>query len=439
MWITYEFLFLIGLVFYLPRALCRRRLPHAGWSMRLGRYPNALIEKLRGRNTLWVHAVSVGEVLAVRPLVRALAQSSPDRPLVLSTTTPGGFEVASKSLPDGGVSIFVPLDLRRCVTAALKVVRPSILLLIESELWPVLIRETKRRGVPVVLVNGRISGRAFSRYRLVKRLAARLLDQIDLFLMQSQADADRILALGAPSSRVVVTGSLKWDASLGARPTPQAIKETATHLGLNGHEAIIVAGSTHRGEEDVLLEAIRTLRSAGAVRQQIRLILAPRHLERLAEVEMLVRQHGFTGLRLSQPLASGGSWEVGLVDTFGQLPRYYSLAAVVFIGGSLIPHGGQNPLEASSLGKPVIFGPSMHNFTEIAEQLVAHGAGRQVSGKETLRSTLEELLTNTTLADEMGKRARALTESSQGAVQRTLEALKPLLSRTAFQINIRNA
>ena len=424
MWVLYELLLLIGLVLLLPKALWRRRLPHRGWSMRLGRYPQSVVAALGGTPSIWVHAVSVGEVQAAGPVLQALHQAYPTSPLVLSTITPGGFQVASRLLAGiGGTSIYFPLDLRGCVTRALDTLRPRALLLVESELWPVTIRLAAARGIPIALVNGRVSLRAFQRYLAIKPLVVGMLHHVDLFLMQSQADADRLIQLGAPADRVRVTGNLKWDASLGSRPEPKAVQALTARLGCHGQDTLIVAGSTHRGEERMVLEAFRALRSS---RAGTRLILAPRHLERIAEVETLARHAGFTALRLSQAQPTA-PWDVGIVDAFGQLASYYSLATVVFIGGSLVPHGGQNPLEAASLGKPVVFGPSMHNFEAIAHQLLAHHAARQLTGGERLKSLLEELLDHPEEAEAMGRRAQTLTEQFRGATQRTLEALRPLL------------
>ena len=423
MWWFYEVLLVIGLLLYLPKALWRRRLPHRGWSMRLGRYPRRVTAPLRGHRPVWIHAVSVGEVLAVRPLLRALAGCRPREPLVLSTVTPSGFALATTQIDERGAAIYFPLDLRACVARSLAAIHPQALLLVESELWPTMIRLARARGIPIALVNGRISPRAFRRYQWVAPWLAGVLGRVDLFLMQSQADADRIVQLGAPTKRVRVAGSLKWDASLGARPDAQAISEAARRLGLNGHEVVIVAASTHRGEEAAALSAFRALR---ADHPRARLIIAPRHLERLAEVDGLIREAHLAAARFSQP-PSNVEWDVGVVDTFGQLPLYYGLATVAFIGGSLIPHGGQNPLEATSMGKPVIFGPFMHNFAEIAWQLTAHRAARQLADGAELTETLRELLAHPAEAEAMGRRAQELTERSRGTTQRIVAMLQPLL------------
>ena len=372
MWLLYECVLILFFLLYLPKALWRRRLPHRGWRMRLGRYPASVRQALTGRPVIWLHAVSVGEVLAARPLLEGLAAARPADALVVSTVTPSGFQLASTQRLAASTVIYFPLDLRACVARSLETIRPRALLLMESELWPVMIRLAKVRGTAVAVVNGRISPRAFRRYRWVKRWFQGILNDVDLFLMQSQLDADRLLQLGAPPAKIRVVGSLKWDASLGARPTPEALQTAAQRLGLNGRQSVLVAGSTHRGEERPILQAFQALRNR---HPHLRLIIAPRHLERLSEVEQLAQDAGSTAVRLSTMPVSG-AWDVGIVDTFGQLPTYYGLAAAVFVGGSLIPHGGQNPLEPASLGKPVIFGPSMHNFAEIAQQLLERRAAR---------------------------------------------------------------
>ena len=425
MWILYETLFLIGLLLYLPKAVWRKRLPHQGWVMRLGRYPSSLKERLSDRQTIWVHAVSVGEVLAVRPLLRRLAQTYPDQPLVLSAITPSGYQLAATQVDHDGVAIYFPLDLRWCVRRALNTLRPRMLLLVDSELWPLTIHLTKARGVPVVVVNGRISPRTFRRALWFKPWVAPMLAKVDLFLMQSQVDADRLHQLGVPAEKVRVVQSLKWDASVHTRPTSQDLQETAARIGIQPHETIIVAGSTHRGEETAVLHAFHAWRGAG---KTARLIIAPRHLERLTEVEALIRNAGYASVRFSQGISTS-RWDVGLVDTFGQLPRYYGLATIVFVGGSLIPHGGQNPLEAASLGKPILFGPFMHNFADIAQQLTTNRAARQLSNAAECTSALHALLANPVDAQAMGRRAQELTTRCQGATQRTLDALTLLLSR----------
>ncbi len=424
MWLIYEFLLLLGLLVYIPKAVWRRRLPHRGWLMRLGRYPATVRERLGKGSAIWIHAVSVGEVMAAQPLIQKLLTNYPQTPLVVSTITPAGFQVASRIAGERVVVIFAPLDFRFAVRRALALIQPRIVLLMESELWPTLIQLTKARGIPLVVVNGRVSQRAYQRSLRVKRWLAPFVQRLDLCLMQTDADAKRLIRMGAVKERVQVLGNLKWDAGVAARP-PQAAWDTLRHqLGLQPDEPVIVAGSTHRGEETELLNAFHTVR-AGI--HAARLIIAPRHLERVGEVEQLIRQRQLAGQRTSRLLETPGRWDVAIVDTLGQLPTYYGLATVVFVGGSLIPHGGQNPIEPASLGKPVLVGPWMHNFSEITERLLTHQAAWQVHSGSELTTHLTRLLTDGAAAAMMGRRAQELTEESLGCAQRTLDALSPFL------------
>ncbi len=425
MWLVYEILLAIAFLCYVPKALMKRRLPHRRWSMRLGRYPQHVRTRVEGRDVIWIHAVSVGEVMAVQPLIWELRAREPAILVVLSTITPTGFAVASNCLGTQGVVIYAPLDFRFAVRRALETIRPRLLLLVESELWPALTRLTNAQRIPVAVVNGRISARAYRRYRWVKPWLKRMLDAVDLFLMQSEEDAARITGMGAEGRRVRVQGSLKWDASLATRPKRGAGEELAARLGVRPDEIVLVAGSTHRGEETTVLEACRVLRKR---RTAVRLVIAPRHVERIGEVEALVREQGLSVQRASAITPASGPWDVAVVDTFGTLPAYYGIATVAFIGGSLIPHGGQNPLEAASLGKPVIFGPSMENFAEIAGQLLSHEAAIQLRHRSDFVSTLKDLLDNPAKALAMGQRARDLVEHLSGTSRRTCDALKPLLT-----------
>ena len=420
----YEILFTLGYLAYIPGALLRKRLPHAGWTMRLGRYPQAILENLRGSKNIWVHAVSVGEVLSSRPLLNALADRKPQDKRIVSSITPGGFSLAERYVQKQGVAIYWPFDLTVCTERALAALRPRLLILMESELWPTMIRQARIRGVPVVVVNGRMSERTFRRYRRFRSLFNGMASSINQFLMQSKLDADRLTGLGVDPRKVIVTGNMKWDASAAAKPSPQEVQARKAQLGLSDAIPLVVAGSTHRGEEEAVLDAWQALQNKA---RPVRLIVAPRHLERLEEVERLILRRGAGCARLSS-LAPNQPWQIGLVDTFGQLPCYYALAGVVFIGGSLIPHGGQNPVEASSQAKPVVFGPHMHNFSDIARQLLERQACIQVPDKNALSGALRGLLEDKARAKAMGERAERLTEESCGATRKTVDALEPYLA-----------
>lgn len=423
-WLAYEFLLVLALIGYLPKALWRRRLPHRGWCMRLGRYPEAVRRRLQSP-AIWVHAVSVGEVMAAQPLIRELAAQHPRDTVVLSTVTPAGFEVATKALGERGVVIYGPLDMRWTVRRAMRAIRPRVLVLVESELWPVMVALASEQGVPVVVVNGRISERAFRRYRLVRPWLAGMLSQVAGFFMQSDVDAERIRAMGAPADRVRVMGNLKWDAGLLNLPQAAELSALASRLGLAPGTDVMVAGSTHRGEEAAVVEAWQSARRDG---RPLRLIIAPRHRERVDEVEQLLRSRGVRVARMSASDAAG-PWEAAIVDTMGELPRYYALATLVFVGGSLIPHGGQNPLEPASLARPVVFGPFMENFSAIAQALLDAQAARQVRTGEELVRVFAELLAAPVEAQAMGARAQALVRQVQGVAKRTADQLQPLISQ----------
>ena len=371
---------------------------------------------------LWLHAVSVGEVMAAVPLARELAARRPEIPILVSTVTDTGRGVAEQRLPAARL-LFFPLDFGFVVQRVLDRIRPRLVLLTETELWPNFLAACAARGIPVVVINGRISPRSFPRYRVVRRWFGRVLQDVRLFSMQSAQDAERILALGAPADRVRVVGNLKFDlAGVGRDTDGTAIRAS---LGVAPHQRLVVAGSTHRGEEEVILEAFRTV---AAPRPDLRLLLAPRHPERLEEVERLLRRVGVSWVRRSQlPDQSPEKVEVILLDTMGELARLYAAATVVFVGGSLIPHGGQNILEPAAHARPVLHGPSMGNFAEMRDLFQEAGAAIQVEGAAALSRHLAALLDDPQWADRMGKAGREIVEAHRGAARRTADLVEPLL------------
>jgi 3-deoxy-D-manno-octulosonic-acid transferase len=403
-------------------------LPFYLWKgARTGKYLSSFRERLGrslpplgadGAPALWVHAVSVGEVLIARPLGEALRQRLPGQRVVLSTTTLTGMALARQGA--GSAVFFAPFDLRGPVRRALEAVRPRLLVLVETELWPNLIHEARRSGARVAIVNGRLSPRSYSRYRFFRRLLRPVLRDVDLFLMQSEAHANRIRALGAPPDRVSVPGNLKYDALPEPRPTPLlgAVRARGGRLW--------VAGSTMDGEEEKVLDAFAAIRAAAP---DLRLVLAPRHPERFASAVAAVEGRGMSWQRRT---ALGESpWTEGdvlVLDTIGELAALYEAAAVVFVGGSLVEAGGHNVLEPAAAGKPVVVGPHMENFREIAEAFVAEDALIQVAGEAELTRMVGALLSEPTRAAAMGARARALVERHRGAMNRTAEALVSLLA-----------
>jgi 3-deoxy-D-manno-octulosonic-acid transferase len=389
---------------------------------RMGRLPVYL--NVDGDRSIWIHAVSVGEVLAARPLITALKERFPAHRVFVSTTTMTGNAVARKSVRGTDGLFYAPFDWPGPVRKALDTLNPALLVLVETELWPNLIHEARRRGTRVAVVNGRVSPRSFSRYRRVRRFLKRVLGEVDLFLMQGQAHAQRIREMGAPEERVRVTGNLKFDAVEPAR-TPEAL---ARLIMGDAHRSrpLWVAGSTVAGEEEIILQAFHRVRER---LPGTGLIVAPRHPERFAEVPALIEAAGFRCLR--RTALSPGTWrdgEVVLLDTLGELAQLYPLATVVFVGGSLVPSGGHNILEPAMAGKAVVVGPHMANFQEIADQFRAEAAMVEVSSADELAREVLSLLTDDERRRRLGERARNLIDRNRGALRGTVDALSGLVA-----------
>jgi 3-deoxy-D-manno-octulosonic-acid transferase len=389
---------------------------------RMGRLPVYL--NVDAEPSIWVHAVSVGEVLAVRPLIPALKQRYPGHRVFLSTTTMTGNLVAQKSVRGIDGLFYAPFDWPGAVRKALAVLNPTLLVLVETELWPNLIHEAQRRGTRVAVVNGRISPKSFAGYRRIRSFLRKVLGEVDLFLMQGEAHAERIRELGAPQERVHVTGNLKFD-SVEAGRTPERLARVIAGEVRRGRP-LWVAGSTVTGEEELILEAYHRVRERVP---DVGLVLAPRHPERFPEVPALVESAGFRCLR--RTTLEPGAWrdaEVVLLDTLGELAQLYPLATVVFVGGSLVPSGGHNILEPAVAGKPVIVGPHMQNFQEIADKFRAEGALVQVETAEDLAREVTSLLTDDLRRRSLGERAKELVDRNRGALRNTLDGLARLVA-----------
>ncbi len=387
---------------------------------RLGRLPVYL--NVDGEPSIWIHAVSVGEVLAARTLVEQLKQRFPERRLFLSTTTLTGNAVARKSVLGLDGLFFAPIDFKGPVRKALATLNPVLLVIMETELWPNLIHEAKRHGAKVVLANGRISPRSYPRYRALRWFFRRPLGEVDLFLMQGEPHAQRVVAIGAPAERVKVPGNLKYDAVCNARPKERLLRIVASRP----ERPLLVAGSTVEGEEVLVLRAFQRLRERSP---DARLVLAPRHPERFASVPALVEAAGFRCSRRSD--LEPGAWQDGevlLLDTLGELAQVYPLATVVFVGGSLVAAGGHNVLEAAAAGKPVVVGPHMENFQEIADEFREQGALVQLGASAELGDAIAALFTDDTRRRELGERARAIFEKNRGACARAVESLASLVA-----------
>lgn len=371
--------------------------------------------------SIWVHAVSVGEVLAVRALLPALRDRYPSHAVVVSTTTRTGRDIAARQLPGLDGLFYMPLDFAFSVRRVLQRVRPALLLIVETEIWPRLVYESHRRGVPVVLVNARVSDRSFPRYRAARVLLRRVLDQFTVLCAQSVQAAERLEAMGAPPDRVVVTGSLKYDALDWSLLDSRAAHPVLTYFDGLGERPVLVAASTLHGEDALVLDAFDALRRR---EPSALLILVPRHPERFDDVTALASSRGFrvvrrTALVPQEPLTA----DVVVVDTVGELAALFGLATVVFVGGSLVDAGGHNVLEPALFGRAIVVGPSMHNFPEIARTFIDEDALVQVPDAATFTQTVLELFAAPERRQVLGANARALLERQRGAAARTLAAI----------------
>ena len=413
MYALYSAVLCLALVAYLPvRALRRGGFRRAGgnWGQRLGRFQPGLPPAPR----CWIHAVSVGEATAAAPLVEAIARRWPELSMVMTTVTATGARIVNDRVGRLATHRYFPVDLPGPVSQALDAVRPRFFIGLETELWPNFLRALASRGIPAMVANGRISDRSFRRYRLVRRLVARMLSRIAVFAMQSEEDARRIIALGAPADRVIVTGNLKADLSI-ERTDRDPIWRAV--LGGDPGHLLWVAGSTHRGEETAILDAHQRLAPRFP---RLRLLLAPRHPERAPEVEDLVRGHGFPPLRRTALTEHRDREAVIILDTVGELADLYGLADVVFVGGSLVATGGHNMLEPALRRRPVLFGPHTSNFRDSADLLCRAGAAIVVKDALDLAREAERLLDDPELRRTMGEAGFSAVATRQGALPATL-------------------
>jgi 3-deoxy-D-manno-octulosonic-acid transferase len=389
-----------------------------GLSQRLGfSYKN--VSKMVGdEKPLWIHAASVGEVLGSLPVIDGIRQGKPQLPILLSTMTATGNDMATKRASGVRATTFFPLDHPLAVRRVISLVNPRAFLMAETEIWPNFLMELGRKGIPVLLFNGRISTRSLQWYKRFRLLLNSPLAAISAFCMQSSLDAQRIIEIGANPERVTVTGNIKFDQS-PPKITPvekEALRET---LSLQADQPILIAGSTHRGEEQFMLKVYRQL---SPEYPDLVLILAPRHLERTREVEILLKREKIAWKRRSQlrPGSNRGDVKVILLDTLGELAKFYSIGTLIFVGGSIVRVGGHNILEPLFFKKPVLFGPFMDNFREISDDVVKRGAGIRIRESGEMVLHIKTLLENASLRSDMGKCGFELIRDNRGATEKTL-------------------
>ena len=383
---------------------------------------------------LWVHAVSMGEVLAIVPFVFAIHEAYPRLKILISTVTETGREAVENHLIGIAQHCYLPLDWPWTVRRFIRHVRPKAFIVIETELWPNLLKELHDKGVSAALVNGRLSTRSFHRYLCIKSFMKEVLRCFNLCLVQSAQDAHRMIELGANPERVHRTGNMKFDVELSGLDG-QSKPVTFEFLGLHPHEVLVVAGSTHPKEESVLLASYKEILNTYA---NVVLLIAPRHIERSEQVVETIRSFGFEVVRRSMLEENGKGTlhnderaRVIVLDTRGELANVYALAQVTFVGGTFVPVGGHNLLEPASWGKPVLFGPFTDHCQEIANLLAESEGGKEVHDASEMASFVVSILDDQALALRMGQSARQVVLKNQGVVKRNVECLRPLLQSRA--------
>jgi len=418
-WLT----FIIGFPFFLLYSLCSGRY-REGLGQRFG-FLGAEEQKQGQAMTIWLHGASVGEVLLARILIKELEVILPEADFVLSTMTEQGMEVARRQAGEKVRCIYAPIDLVGIVGRAIRKIKPSLYICLETELWPAFLLEAKRSGVKLVLLNGRLSERSFQRYQLAKGFMTKILSCFSMISVIQLTDAKRYMSLGADPEKIRVLGNAKYDQDMESLAL-ESEEQYRTWLKLRQGQPLFVAGSTHTGEEEMLLSVFQDLKKATGM-QDLIWVVAPRHLQRLAEVEGMLKQKQVPYERLSDVKGSGRRTDTILVDSMGDLVGFYSIASYVFCGGSLVERGGHNIMEAAIFGKPVFYGPSMKDFSDAAELLESAGGGFPVSGPEALTESILYFMDHPEEYDTAGRRAREIAVTQQGAARKQTLLVKEVL------------
>ena len=420
MMLLYEIVFVIYIILYLPILILTGKC-HSGFRDRLGLISPEVLGTLAAARNIWVHAVSVGEAAAVEGILLGLRRDYPNHRIVLTVTTKTGYSFARRKYRDIALVLWSPVDLAITVGKFIRAIHPVIYIVAETELWPNLFLGLSRHHVPIVIVNGRISDRAFPRYRFARKLLLKTIQRVRLFGMQSPLDAERVIEMMADPGSVHVTGNLKFD---NLPPAGVAVVPSAYNLARD--HAILLGASTHPGEEEILLDIFQSLKGMDPA---LRLVLVPRHPERASSVAEATRKAGFAPVLLSGDHSVIRQEEVLIVDSIGHLMALYSLARVAFVGKSLTIKGGHNIIEPALFGKPIVIGPHMQNFRDIAQAFLAENGVIQVTDAAALKATIRNLLEQPDTSRSLGDRARMIVQSHRGATARTLDLIRGVMPR----------
>ena len=416
----------VGLPFFAFRFIRERRFRER-LRQNLGFFPADTLTKVVGRSPVWFQAASVGEVVAASSIIREFKRQLPEIPVLISSGTISGYDMAQRIIPEADAVIFYPPDLPGMPDRIVGKILPRAYVPVETELWPNFIRSARKRSIPVIMVNGRIGERSVEHYRQMRRMFTKMLDTVVRFCMQSTVDAQYVIQLGADPHKVIVTGNTKYDQNY-SQVTTEEKKALRQELGLLENVPVLIAGSTHRGEEEILLEVLHQIHGRYPI---VKMILAPRDVPRSGGIVELVRRAGVVAELRSKmsSLTAEQRAEVRVVvlDSIGELGRFYSLADLVFVGGSLVSHGGHNILEPAAQGKPILVGPHMFNFRDTYALFSKRNACVTVlDGQELAQKTLE-LLQNKHTAEQMGREAAQIVAENQGAAVRTVEHLRQII------------
>ncbi len=429
MFLIYSFLLTVGFTLLLPMFLLKREKYISGFWQRFGKLPE--IEQ-NDKKVLWLHCVSVGETNAAQPLVNEIVTHFPEYRLVVSTTTKTGQELAKKLFKDKAELVFYfPFDWKFTVKRALRKIKPSVVLLMETELWFNFLRQTHKSGAKIAVVNGRLSEKSFKRYSYIKKTMQHILHYIDLAVMQTRTDAKRLIDLGIRASKVKIAGNIKFDQDDTKNDLTEILR---TRFAITENSPLIIAASTHSPEETHILRAFKDVWKNSASEKLPRLLIAPRHPERFAEVAELIEKSGFDWAKRSEaPSPRDKTAEIILLDSIGELRAVYNLAEIVFVGGSLIPHGGQSILEPAIARKAIVTGFYTMNFAEIVREFSNQNALIQLpkidenQTSERLSETFGELLQDIEKRKKIAANAFALMKKNRGATVKTIEHLKEFL------------
>lgn len=429
MHILYNLLALLLVVLAAPVFIIRL-IREEGFGQRLrqsfGFLPQRDVAPVAHKNCIWLHAASVGEIVAASPIVKEIRQTFPEKPILVSVVTAAGYTMAKRIILEADSIIFFPLDLPNISHNVVKRIRPSVFLLVETELWPNFLRAARHFSIPVMMVNGRISDKSVKQYRYLHTVLKSMLATVEKFCMQSNIDAQHIIRLGADPKRVVVTGNTKFDQNYTS-VTLEEQENIRKEMGFPQNSPILLAGSTHKGEEEFLFKALAKVRESIP---NLTLVIAPRDVMRVTEITNLAVSYGFIAKRRTALLEKpSGNHDVVILDTIGELGKIYSVGTVVYVGGSLIAQGGHNILEPAAHGKPIIVGPHMFNFKDTYALFSKRQACITVDDAAALAENVVELLNNEELRSHMSEETLAIIKENRGAARNSMIYLREILQQ----------